>query len=44
MSGYYDYFEERIHSDGEVTLDEFIAEAMLLLYEAYRNGEELPFD
>ena len=83
MSRYYDYFEERVHSEGETTPDEFIAEAMrtdlkfktlaeelqyqrtsritlinelltcyqylkeqnmLLLYEAYRNGEELPFD
>ena len=83
MRGRYDYFEERVHSDGEATLDEFIAEAMrtdlkfktlteelqyqrtsritlmnepltcyqylkeqnmLLLYEAYRNGKELPFD
>ena len=83
MSRYYDYFEEQRHTDGEVTIDEFIAEAMrtdlkfetlaeelqyqrtsritlmnelltcyqylkehdmLLLYAAYRNGEELPFD
>lgn len=83
MSGCYDYFQEREPSDGEVTIDDFIAEAMrtdlkfktlaeelhyqrtsritlmnelltcyqylkeqnmLLLYEAYRNGEELPFD
>ena len=83
MSRYYDYFEEQRHTDGEVTIDEFIAEAMrtdlkfetlaeelqyqrtsritlmnelltcyqylkehdmLLLYEAYRNGEDLPFD
>ena len=29
MSRCYDYFEERVHSDGETTLDEFIAEAML---------------
>lgn len=82
MSKYYDYFKEREHNPGEVTMDEFIAEAMrtdlkfntleeelqyqrtsritlmnelltcyqylkeqdmLLLYEAYRNGEELPF-
>mgnify|MGYP001107977873 CR=1 FL=1 len=82
MSRYYDYFEEQRHTNGEVTIDEFIAEAMrtdlkfetlaeelqyqrtsritlmnelltcyqylkehdmLLLYEAYRNGEELPF-
>lgn len=81
MSRYYDYFQE--HTAGEVTVDEFIAEAMrtdlkfktlteelhyqrtsritlmnellicyqylkeqnmLLVYEAYRNGEELPFD
>lgn len=83
MSRYYDYFQEQEHTTGEVTIDEFIAEAMrtdlkfktlveelhyqrtsritlmnelltcyqylkernmLLLYEAYRNGEELPFD
>lgn len=83
MSKYYDYFEEGEHNAGEVTMDEFIAEAMrtdlkfktlaeelqyqrtsritlmnelltcyqylkehnmLLLYEAYRNGEDLPFD
>lgn len=83
MSKYYDYFEEQEHNPGEVTMDEFIAEAMridlkfhtlaeelqyqrtsritlmnelltcyqylkeydmLLSYEAYRNGEELPFD
>ena len=83
MSRYYDYFEEQAHTAGEVTVDEFIAEAMrtdlkfntlaeelqyqrtaritlmnelltcyqylkehdmLLLNEAYRNGEELPFD
>lgn len=83
MSRYYDYFGEQEHTDGEVTVDEFIAEAMrtdlkfktleeelhyqrtsritlmnelltcyqymkeqnmLLLYEAYRDGEELPFD
>ena len=83
MSRYYDYFEEQRHTDGEVTIDEFIAEAMrtdlkfetlaeelqyqrtsritlmnelltcyqylkehdmLLLYKAYRNREELPFD
>lgn len=81
MSRYYDYFQEQEHTAGEVTMDEFIAEAMrtdlkfktleeelhyqrtsritlmnelltcyqylkeqnmLLLYEAYRNGEELP--
>ena len=83
MSRYYDYFEEREHTAGEATIDEFIAEAMrtdlkfktleeelqyqrtsritlmneiltcyqylkehnmLPLYEAYRNGEELPFE
>lgn len=83
MSRYYDYFQEQEHTAGEVTIDEFIAEAMrtdlkfktlaeelhyqrtsritlmnelltchqylkeqnmLLLYEAYRNGEELLFD
>lgn len=83
MSRYYDYFEEQGHTAEEVTIDEFIAEAMrtdlkfstlaeelqyqrtsrmtlmnelltcyqylkehdmLLSYEAYRNGEELPFD
>ena len=83
MSRYYDYFQEQEPATGEVTIDEFIAEAMrtdlkfktlaeelhyqrtsritlmnelltcyqylkeqnmLLLYEAYRNGEELPFD
>lgn len=84
MNKYYDYFKEQEHdSADEVTMDEFIAEAMrtdlkfntlaeelqyqrtsritlmnelltchqylkdhdmLLLYEAYRNGEELPFD
>ena len=82
MSKYYDYFEEQEHNPDEVTMDEFIAEAMrtdlkfntleeelqyqrtsritlmnelltcyeylkkndmLLLYEAYRDGEELPF-
>ena len=82
MSKYYDYFEEQEHNPDEVTMDEFIAEAMrtdlkfntleeelqyqrtsritlmnelltcyeylkkndmLFLYEAYRNGEELPF-
>lgn len=79
MSRYYDYFSEQEHNSDEVTVDEFIAEAMrtdlkfatlaeelqyqrasritlinelltcyqylkehdmLLLYEAYRNGEE----
>ena len=83
MSRYYDYLPEQEHTAGEVTMDEFIVEAMrtdlkfktlaeelqyqrpsritlmnelltcyqylkerdmLLLYEAYRNGEELPFD
>lgn len=83
MSRYYDYFQEQVHTAGEVTIDDFIAEAMrtdlkfktlaeelhyqrtsritlmnelltcyqylkeqnmLLLYEAYCNGEELPFD
>ena len=84
MNKYYGYFKEQEHdSADEVTMDEFIAEAMrtdlkfntlaeelqyqrtsritlmnelltcyqylkdhdmLLLYEAYRNGEELPFD
>ena len=83
MSRYYDYFEEQRHTNGEVTIDEFIAEAMrtdlkfetlaeelqyqrtsritlmnelltcyqylkehdmLLLYKAYRNGEDLPCD
>ena len=84
MNKYYDYFKEQEHdSVDEVTMDEFIAEAMrtdlkfntlaeelqyqrtsritllnelltcyqylkdhdmLLLYEAYRNSEELPFD
>lgn len=83
MSKYYDYFEEREHDPNEVSMDEFIAEAMrtdlkfntlaeelhyqrtsritlmnelltcyqylkerdmLFLYEAYRNGEELPFN
>lgn len=80
---YYDFFEGEEHKPNEVTVDEFIAEAMrtdlrfktlaeelqymrtsrvtlinelltcyqylkerdlLLLYQAYRNGEELPFD
>ena len=80
---YYDYFAEAEHEPGEVSMDEFIAEAMrndlkfktlaeelhyqrtsritlknelLTCYEflkqqdllwrseAYRNGEELPFD
>ena len=83
MSKYYDYFQEQEHNPDEVTMDEFIAEAMrtdlkfntlaeelqyqrtsritlmnelltcyqylkeqdmLFLHEAYRNGEELPFD
>lgn len=83
MNKYYDYFPEQEHDPEEVSIDEFIAEAMrtdikfktlaeelhyertsritlmnelltcyeylkehdmLLLYEAYRNGEELPFD
>ena len=84
MNKYYEYFKEQEQdSADEVTMDEFIAEAMrtdlkfntlaeelqyqrtsritlmnelltcyqylkdhdmLLLYEAYRNGEELPFD
>lgn len=83
MRKYYDYFQEQEHNSDEVTMDEFIAEAMrtdlkfntlaeelqyqrmsritlmnelltcyqyltehdmLLLYEAYRNGEKLPFD
>lgn len=83
MNKYYDYFPEQGHDPEEVSIDEFIAEAMrtdikfktlaeelhyertsritlmnelltcyeylkerdmLLLYEAYRNGEELPFD
>lgn len=81
MSKYYDYFQEQEHNPDEVTMDEFIAEAMrtdlkfntlaeelqyqrtsritlmneiltcyqylkehdmLLLYETYRNGDELP--
>ena len=80
---YYDYFQEQPHEPDNVTMDEFIAEAMrtdlnfqtiademnflkhskvtlktelltcyeyleskglLELYQAYRNGEELPFD
>ena len=67
---YYDYFAEAEHEPGEVSMDEFIAEALhyqrtsritlknelltcyeflkqqdlLWRYEAYRNGEELPFD
>lgn len=80
---YYDYFEEKEHVNGEVSMDEFIAEAtrkdlkfstlaeelqylrtsritlinelftcyeylrgrdLLELYQAYCNGEELPFD
>lgn len=83
MNKYYDYFEEQEHDPDNVTMDEFIAEAMrtdlqfktlseelqyqrtsritlmnelltcyqylkdhgmLRSYEAYRNGEELPFD
>lgn len=83
MNKYYDYFEEQEHDSDNVTMDEFIAEAMrtdlqfktlseelqyqrtsritlmnellicyqylkdhgmLWSYEAYRNGEELPFD
>ena len=28
MSKYHDYFEEQEHDPGEVTMDEFIAEAM----------------
>lgn len=83
MNKYYDYFPEQEHVPGEVSVDEFIAEAMrtdikfetldvelqyqrtsritlmnelltcyqflkeqdlLWKYEAYRNGEELPFD
>ena len=83
MNKYYDYFPAHEHNPNEVTVDEFIAEAMrtdikfrtlaeelqyertsrvtlmnelltcyqylkerdlLLLYEAYRNGEDLPFD
>lgn len=82
MKNYYDYFEEEEHVAGQVTMDEFIAEAtrrdirfrdpydeleflktaritlinelftcyeylkergLLELYQAYRNGEELPF-
>ena len=80
---YYDYFEGEEHVNGEVSMDEFIAEAtrkdlkfrtlaeelqylrtsritlinelftcyeylrgrdLLELYQAYRNGEELPFN
>lgn len=83
MNKYYDYFEEQEHDPDNVTMDEFIAEAMrtdlqfktlseelqyqrtsritlmnelltcyqylkdhgmLWSYEAYRNGEDLPFD
>lgn len=83
MNKYYDYFPEQEHISDEVTMDEFVAEAMrtdlqfktlaeelqyqrtsritlmnelltcyqylkehdmLWSYEAYRNGEELPFD
>lgn len=28
MSRYYDYFQEQEHTAGEVTIDEFIAEAI----------------
>jgi len=83
MNKYYDYFPEQDHVSGEVSMNEFIAEAMrtdikfktlaeelqyqrtsrttlmnelltcyqflkeqdlLWKYEAYRDGEELPFD
>lgn len=83
MNKYHDYFPEQEHVSGEVSMNEFIAEAMrtdvkfqtlaeelqfqrtaritlmnelltcyqflkeqdlLWKYEAYRDGEELPFD
>lgn len=43
MSRYYDYFEEHSHTAGEVTVDEFLAEAMRTDLKFNTPEEELPF-
>ena len=43
MGGYYDYFEEQEHTDGEVTVDEFIAEAMRTDLKFKTLAEELHY-
>lgn len=40
---YYDYFEEKEHVDGEVTMDEFIAEAMRMDLKFRTLEEELQY-
>ena len=43
MSRYYDYFEEQRHTNGEVTIDEFIAEAMRTDLKFETLAEELQY-
>ena len=43
MSKYYDYFEEQQHDSGEVTIDEFIAEAMRTDLKFNTLAEELQY-
>lgn len=43
MSRYYDYFEEQSHTAGEVTIDEFIAEAMRTDLKFNTLAEELQY-
>lgn len=43
MSGYYDYFEEQEDKAGEVTIDEFIAEAMRTDLKFETLAEELQY-
>ena len=43
MSRYYDYFEEQRHTDGEVTIDEFVAEAMRTDLKFETLAEELQY-
>ena len=44
MSKYYDYFPEQEHNLGEVTIDEFIAEAMRTDIKFKTLAEELHFE
>lgn len=43
MNKYYDYFEEPEHDSGNVTMDEFIAEAMRTDLKSNTLAEELQY-
>lgn len=43
MKGYYDYFREKEHVSGKVSMDEFIAEAMRMDLKFQTPEEELEY-